>query len=100
MKTRHSDRIFNALCPLLLLPALASSLCAQPTPVQLIDISTPTQPVFVGNYADITAFSVKVQGRYAYLGSYVRTGDQFMRGVLQVVDVSDPTQPSLAGTQP
>jgi hypothetical protein len=64
------------------------------TALTILDISTPSEPIWVGELVKATEFSgirdVYVSGDYAYVVSDTRDG-------LAVVDISDPTAPSLTG---
>ncbi len=63
--------------------------------MQIIDISNPTQPIAKGRYErdiGVGAFSVFVQGDYAYLAE---GGDQ--NPVLRILDISDTNSPTNVG---
>jgi len=59
--------------------------------LQIVDISDPTNPTFLGNYdtSDL-AEGVFVKGDYAYVAEYFNG--------LRVIDVSDPANPSAVGS--
>ena len=58
--------------------------------LEIIDISSPTNPTFIGNYdTSGYAYGVQVVGNYAYVA------DDFSG--LQIIDISDPTTPTFIG---
>jgi len=64
--------------------------------LQIIDISSPTSPTFIGNYCspqtnnvNPSSVDVAISGNYAYLAEGV-TG-------LQIIDISNPSSPTLTG---
>ena len=83
MKTKLPVRIITALCPLLLLAAFASQLCAQPTPLQLaVRGSWPAFPGFNPGEA------LTVADHFLYVSG---------GGGFQVFDVANPAQPVQVG---
>ncbi|MFH0853982.1 MAG: fibronectin type III domain-containing protein [bacterium] len=58
--------------------------------LQIINISNPESPIFVGNYDTASAAKdVYVSGNYAYIADYTSG--------LQIINISNPQNPSLAG---
>lgn len=60
--------------------------------LEIIDISDPSNPLFVGNYdASIHVWDVSVNSGYAYIAA---------GGNMDVIDISDPTDPIFVTRQP
>lgn len=70
--------------------------------LQILDLSTPTNPRLIGRFDDQTggATSVSVSGNFAWLAGYPRLGDSevYLGGLVQVVDISDLANPTSTGT--
>ena len=58
--------------------------------LEIIDITDPYHPMFVGQYSSHDMLCVSVKGNYVYAGVSMVDGGHF-----QVIDVSSPTNPSL-----
>jgi len=70
--------------------------------LQVIDISNPENPQWVGEYEPglMETYGVNVSGNYAYLAGlrYWDSGTQaFQGGGLQIIDISNPANPQRAG---
>jgi len=68
----------------------------------VLDISDPTQPVFLGQTDPLRdiVMGIKIVGTYAYaiLGNYANTaGYDFDSQLLSVIDISNPTSPTQVG---
>ena len=57
--------------------------------LEIIDISSPTNPTFIGNYDIGNAFGVQVVGNFAYVADGLSG--------LQIIDISNPTNPTFIG---
>jgi hypothetical protein len=58
--------------------------------LQVIDISDPTNPTFIGNYdTSDPAYGLQVIGNYAYIANY--------GSGLKIIDISNPTNPTFIG---
>ncbi len=67
--------------------------------LKVIDISTPTSPTEVAQYADLEAQigSLAVDGQYVYLTTLEPFYSDESLSTLVIIDVSNPTQPVVAG---
>lgn len=70
-------------------------LLAGPNSLQILDVSNPSQPAYIGSYihsdAGLPAHRIAIIGSYAYLY------DPYSVPEIWVIDISDPTAPSQAG---